>query len=75
MRIDIQNNGLVNYTTFSTSYLVGQRDNVSLDLIREVVKLLAWDFFENTPWLSCFVLQMVKTELKWSSGNHTLNFK
>ena len=73
MRIDIQNDGLVDYTTLGTSDLVGQRDNVALDLIGEVVKLFTRDLLKNTPWLSVLILNVIQTELKWSSCDDTLN--
>jgi hypothetical protein len=72
MGIYIEHDGLVDDTAFSTCNFVSQRDNVSLNLVGEVIELLAWNFLEDTPRLGVLILNVIQTQLKWSSSNHTL---
>jgi hypothetical protein len=74
MRKNVQNNGLIYDTLFSSTYLICQDIDVISHISWEVIELFAWDLFEDSPRLLCIICQMIKSELKRSSGNDTLNY-
>jgi len=59
VRINVQNDWLVNDSLLCSSYFVGKHVDVVSDLSWEIEKLLSWNFFENTPRLRIFVWEMV----------------
>ena len=72
MREDIKYNRLIYNTLFGSGNLICQSDYISHDLVREVVELFPWDFLEDTPRFSIFVLQVIQSELQRSSCYDTL---
>ena len=72
MRINIENDRFIDYTTFSSGNFVCQCNNIAFDLIWEVVELFAWYLLKYTPWLGALLLNMIQTEFKWSSSDDTL---
>jgi hypothetical protein len=71
MRVNVENNGLIDDILRFSSHLISNNINALSDLL-EVEELLAWDFFEDGPRL-CIIMQVIQSELQRSSSHNSLS--